>query len=335
MAIDIVGAQRMLVVCNRAARGGAAELGDEVARVCRGLGCEPVLLSPQGKERAVAEISAEVADGRWAAIVAVGGDGTVRTVAEGIARGLGRLPMGPAGPTAGSGTGEAGGTGPALLVVPGGTGNSVYRALWEDRPWPEVVAEALTGRARVRHLDLLHIIGTGTVAMLGVTAGLIAETVRVSEGLVGASGRDLYSAAIITALGQHVPFPALVTVDGEVLHEGPTSLVAIGGARHRSGTFQLLPRSVLDDGLLDVCVIRGVDASEFIGLAGVVTAGEHIGRPEVAYAQGLSVTIERTDGAPLCVENDGDVRHDDEMKLTVEVLPAAVPTFAPLIPVAG
>lgn len=326
MAIDVVGARRVLVVCNRAARGGAAELVDEVAKVCRDLGCEPVLLSPQGKERAVAEISAEVAAGPWDAIVAVGGDGTVRTVAEGIARGLGRLPTGP---TAGSTTG------PALLVIPGGTGNSVYRALWEDRPWADVLAEALTGRARVRDLDLLHIIGTDTVAMLGVSAGLIAETVRVSEGLVGASGRDLYSAAIITALGQHVPFPALVTVDGEVLHEGPTSLVAIGGARHRSGTFQLLPQSVLDDGLLDVCVIRGVDAAEFVGLAGVVAAGEHIGRPEVAYAQGRSVTIERTDGAHLCVENDGDVRHEEAMKLTVEVLPSAVPTFAPLVPVAG
>ena len=313
MAIDVVGRRRVLVVCNRAARGGAAELVDEVAKVCRDLGCEPVLLAPQGKERAVAEIPAEVATGPWDAVVAVGGDGTVRTVAEAIARG----------------------TGPALLVIPGGTGNSMYRALWEDRPWPDVLGEALTGRARVRHLDLLHIVGTDTVAMLGVSAGLIAETVKVSEGLVGASGRDLYSAAIITALGQHVPFPALVTVDGELLHEGPTSLVAIGGARHRSGTFQLLPRSVLDDGLLDVCLIRGVDAAEFVGLAGVVAAGEHIGRPEVAYAQGRSVTLERTDGAHLCVENDGDVRHEEEVRLTVEVLPSAVPTFVPLLPVAG
>lgn len=313
MEVDAESARRVLVVCNRAARGGAAELVDEVAKVCRDLGCEPVLLSPQGTDRAVAEISAEVARGPWDAIVAIGGDGTVRTVAEGIARC----------------------TGPALLVIPGGTGNSMYRALWEDRPWPDVLGEALTGRARVRHLDLLHIVGTDTLAMLGISAGLIAETVRVSEGLVGASGRELYSAAIITALGQHVPFPALITVDGEVLHEGPTSLVAIGGARHRSGTFQLLPRSVLDDGLLDVCVIRGVDASEFVGLAGVVADGEHIGRPEVAYAQGRSVTVERTDGTPLCVENDGDVRHEEERKLTVEVLHAAVRTFAPLVPVAG
>jgi len=340
---------RVLVVVNADARGGAGALLDEVVERCRDLGYEPEVLSPRGADRAAHDIAEAITTrGHWRAVIAVGGDGTARTVAEGLACGLGRLP-------AGSGATEtacaaatrrvalsperSGHVGPSeappLFVVPGGTGNSVYRALWEDRPWPEVMQAALSGNAKVRNLDLLCISETGSFSLLGASAGLVAEAVHVSETLAGVSGRDLYQAAAITALEQHEPFPAIVSVDGVVLHQGATTLVAIGGARHRSGTFQLLPLSVLDDGLLDVCVIRGVDAGAFVDLAGVVAAGEHIGRPEVSYAQGRSVTIGRTDSAPLRFEHDGDLWQRDDSTLTIQVVAAAVPVFAPVVPVAG
>ena len=325
-------ASRILVIVNPSARGGAVALLDEVVERCRDLGNEPDTLSPQGTDRAVREIAGAVATGGpWRAVIAVGGDGTARTVAEGLARGLGRI----RGDTGGNAEHVEPSEAPPLFVVPGGTGNSVYRALWEDRPWPEVLDDALFGRGRIRDLDLLRISETGSFALLGASAGLIAEAVHVSAGMAGVSGRDLYQAAAITALEQHEPFAARITVDGVALHDGPTTLVAVGGARHRSGTFQLLPRSVLDDGLLDVCVIRGVDAGAFVDLAGVVAAGEHLGRPEVAYAQGRSVTITRTDGAPLRFEHDGDLWQREDTTLTIEIVPAAVPAFAPVQPVAG
>lgn len=113
------------------------------------------------------------------------------------------------------------------------------------------------------------------------------------------------------------------------------SLVAVGGARHRSGTFQLLPRSVLDDGLLDVCVVAGVDATGFVELAGAVMEGSHLSDPRVSYAQGSTVVVERTDGQPLIFESDGDVWDSPELSVTVTVSAVPVPMFAPGAPVAG
>lgn len=313
---------RVLLVVNLTARGGAAEVVDDVARRCLELGCEPVTLVPAGRAAAMSELRAALADdGPWHALVSIGGDGTVRTCAEAA----------------------LGGNVP-ITIVPAGTGNSLYRALWGDRPWPEVLPEALSGAVpggavRQRQVDLLRVVG-GTsekvaTAMLGVSAGLIAEVVRISEELSGVSGRERYSEATGPALAAHVPFPARVTLDGEVLTEGPVSLIAVGGARHRSGTFQLLPRSVLDDGLLDVCVIRGVDAAGFVELADAVVTGGHIGLPGVDYGQGRSVVIERTDGAWLPFEYDGDLWPVGEHSVMVEVVAPGVPVLAPLRPMAG
>lgn len=113
------------------------------------------------------------------------------------------------------------------------------------------------------------------------------------------------------------------------------SLVAVGGARHRSGTFQLLPRSVLDDGLLDVCVVAGVEATGFVELAGAVMDGSHLSDPRVSYAQGRSVVVERTDGQPLVFESDGDVWPVPPRRVTITVAENPVMMFAPLEPQAG
>lgn len=320
---------RVLVVVNAAARGGASELAADVAARCGRWAGEVATIAPDGRARAAADVARVVGDeGPWDTVVAVGGDGTIRTVAEGVARALGCYPD-PAEAT----KRRAGG--PAMLVVPGGTGNSVYRALWADRPWTGVLDESLGGGARVRRLDLLRIVETGTAVLLGASAGLLADAVRVSEGLTELSGRERYEVAAVTALGESRPFPARVTIDGAVLHDGPTTVVAVGGARHRAGTFQLLPRSSLDDGLLDVCVVAGVTADAFVELAGAVVAGEHLGRPGVAYGTGRSVTLERCDGAPLAFEHDGDLWDRDDRALTIEIVPGAVPVYAPLEPVAG
>lgn len=306
----------VLVVVNAAARGGAAALADEVTAVCARLGARVQLLAPRGDRRAVEEIAAALGGSdRWAALLAVGGDGTVGTCAEALA-----------------------GSAVPMAIVPAGTGNSLYRALWADRAWPDVLAEALTGAARVRDLDLLAVrgepSGAEAVAMLGASAGLVAEILRASEALSGVSGRERYAAATGPALETHTPFPTRVVLDGAELFDGAASLVAVGGARHRSGTFELLPRSVLDDGRLDVCVIGGVGAARLVELAGAIVAGEHLAQPEVAYGQGVAVRIESTDGAPLVFEHDGDVWPTAERAVTVAV-DGSVEVLAPAEPVAG
>jgi len=307
---------RVLVVVNEAARGGAAAVAGEVVARCEGLGAEVRRLAPRGAERVAAAIAeAHAEPGGWDVVLAVGGDGTVRTCAAALTPG-----------------------GAPLAIVPAGTGNSLYRAVWDDRPWPDVLTDVLSGGARTRGVDLLSVrgvpSGTRADALLGVSAGLVAEVVRASEALTGVSGRARYTAAAGPALEALAPFPVRVVLDEQDLVEGPVVLVAVGGARHRSGTFELLPHSVLDDGLLDVCVIGDVGADELVALAGAAMTGEHVGRPGVAYGQGRTVRIERTDGEALVLERDGDLLTGEDRAVEVTVA-RSVPLLAPLSPVAG
>jgi diacylglycerol kinase (ATP) len=320
---------RVFLVANPAAGGGPEALAGEVAERCRAAGAEVEMATTEAPRQAVELAADAVAGGRAppALVLAVGGDGTVAEVAEGLARGLGRWPDGD-GAVDGDG-------GPRLLVVPAGSGNSAYAALWGEAPWHELLAAALEGRCSPRAVDLVRVVEADRASFLGVNVGLVARIAelieaRKAEARSGApeDPQQRYWEAIGEALQTLAPFPARVAVDGEVLHEGGVTLGTVGGVRRFGrGSFDVLPRSLIDDGLLDACVIAEVSDDGLAALVQLVPAGQHLDRPEVAYAQGRAVEITRTDGAPLSLEHDGDPRPAGET-VTLTVVPAALPTLA-------
>lgn len=302
-----------LVIANPMAGGSSPEVIGEVIRTCARYLASVELLRTEFPGHAE-EIAAKLGTrGGPDVVVAVGGDGTAHEVAAGLARLAGDVS------TAGA---------PALLVIPMGTGNSFYREIWADRPWPEALDVGLAGgRSRVRRLDMARIAETRTPVLLGACSGLVADALVTAQGwCTELSGRDRYGRAVALTLEKFEPYPGKVTVDGTVIHSGPTVLANVGGGRHRGGRFQVLPRSVLDDGLLDVCVIGGALLAE---LPGVTLDGGHVGRAGVAYARGRCITVERTDGLPLSFEHDGEVLIGSATRYTLDVLPGVVPVLAP------
>ncbi len=256
-------------------------------------------------------------------IFAVGGDGTVREVVEGLVT------------AAAAEDPEV--VRPTLMVIPAGTGNSNYLAQWGDLPWRDAVT-ALSGAGggdgggagagdgvepEIRMLDLCRLAETDELVLLGACSGLIAQALVFARD-IQLTGRPRYQAAMAQTAAQYRPYPGRVEVDGKVVHEGATVLANVGGGRYRGGTYQVLPHSVLDDGLLDVCVIGAeIDPADVTKLT---LDGGHLGRPGVVYARGRRIRITDTGGEPMWFEHDGELLPREHSTVTLEVLPAALPT---------
>ncbi len=372
-----------LVVVNPAAGGSPLVLADEVAELLASGGYEPRILTTSHRGEAIVEVAAAVCAGAapiedpaaargggkdsdvgrhgdeggiavhgLGLVLAVGGDGTAREVAEGVARGLGNWPGGPGladrrvQPPAVS---------PALLVVPGGTGNSLYRALFADASVKEVLGMVMDPGhpgVRLRHLDLGYLVELDRGVVLGASAGFLAAVLDVAGATTDLQGRQRYEQAAIRLIGhpEELGAEVRVLVDGEPMAEGRLLLAAMGGARHRGGSFELLPRSVLDDGMLDVCAIAmppgdRAGAVERLGQLFVeVLGGRHLEEPEVAYSRGESVVIEALrargdeDTGRVHFEYDGELVEggiEPGGSLTCTVIPGAVPIWAGDPPLAG
>ncbi|MCY0920563.1 MULTISPECIES: diacylglycerol/lipid kinase family protein [unclassified Streptomyces] len=238
-------------------------------------------------------------------IVSVGGDGTVCEVATGLFR-----------------AGEAGaGTVPPLLVAPGGTGNSVYRGLWNDEPWEKVAALALRGGAAVRTIDLARIEQNDHVVVLGSGSGLFAATLLAARNRPE-KGRDLLMAAALAAMEDHEPYPGRVTVDGEVLHEGGVVETIVGGFRYRGGLLNLVPASIVDDGLLDVTVVTS--AVDMAAFAQAAVLGDVYDVPGILWGRGERITVADTGGRAVLFEHDGEVMPRNTPSYDIHVVPDAL-----------
>lgn len=239
-------------------------------------------------------------------LVSIGGDGTLREVVTGLM------------------TIDAANR-PPLVVLPGGTANSNYRSLWDDVPWHQALVSALSGEgSERRNIDLARISSLSRLIVLGLSTGLFADATARALSLPVA-GRARYQQAIAETLTTYRPYDGRVLVDGAVVHSGKTVLVNVGGGRHRAGVLQVLPHSIRDDGMLDVCVVDPAVPTEQV--LELMREGQHLKAEGTTYARGRSITLERLDGLPLHFEHDGEAVPTDQPSITIEVLPRALPVL--------
>ncbi|MGW2866087.1 diacylglycerol/lipid kinase family protein [Streptomyces sp. NPDC001205] len=297
----------VLVVANPAAGTYTREMSEAVVRRIAGVGAAVELAVTERPGHAHELASAVGEPGGPALVVSIGGDGTAHDLMAGLCESAPAEQRVP------------------LLVLPSGTGNSFYREIWSDRPWQDALESALS-RPRVRRIDLARVAETDGLALLGASCGLAAQTL-VTARTVSDTGRARYEAALARAIEAFRPYPGRVSVDGEVVHAGPTVAVGVGGGRHRAGRFTLLPHSVLDDGLLDVCVAG--TALPLPALLRLSRDGSHVGGPGIVYARGRRVVVERTDGEALLSEYDGDLVTGARDRYTLDVDPHALPVITP------
>jgi diacylglycerol kinase (ATP) len=116
-------------------------------------------------------------------------------------------------------------------------------------------------------------------------------------------------------------------IDGRILDESEMINVNVGGNRYRAGSFQLLPRSVVDDGLLDVSILR--KCPDPLEPALLSMTGDISDHPAVVYGRGRRITVERIDGEALIFEHDGDVVAQQLCSYTISVLAAALRVAVP------
>ena len=304
------------VVANAAAVDVTPELCEEVRLACGELfPTVDVVSLPSGREgtlRTVEELTR--ASDAPPVFVAVGGDGTARDVAEGLARGCGTWP--------GS---EPSGADASLFVVPAGSGNSFYYAVWGRRPWQEALRSLAS--AEVRGIDMVRLVEQDRGSLLGANIGfgaLVAEQLK----RVGIDDDTRHEAAIGAALEEAELVPVSVAVDGETVCEGDMWQATVGGVKaFMRGTFKVLPKSELDDGLLDACVVVNPSIDDFAELSTLMPQGEHLDHHAITYVQGGRVHIERTDGGLLALEHDGDPQ-PRARAVDLEVVPGALRVLA-------
>ncbi|WP_112469903.1 YegS/Rv2252/BmrU family lipid kinase [Streptomyces triticisoli] len=273
--------------------GAAALL--RVARVLREAGAE--LETEYSRSLAHARDLARRAGQQGHVVLAVGGDG--------IAGGIG---------------GALSGTGTLFGLVPAGRGNDFARAL-ELPDDPAGLARILLHGAprRVDTVEVESAVHPRTVVLGSVYAGVDALANRHANHSRLLRGAASYYAGGLRAVATWRAAGYRVTVDGEEhTHRGYT-VVAANSPYYGSGRM-IAPGARVDDGLLDVVMIRHAPRRLFFALMNELKSGAHVDRPEVRILRGRQIRIEAD--RPVPYGADGEV--EALLPVTARVLPGAL-----------
>ena len=234
-------------------------------------------------------------------VVAVGGDGTVHEVANGLLRDT----------TAPGGTQHAA---PLLGVVPIGTGNDFAKLCGVYRHGPVHAVRRLV-TARSAAFDVGRVLDEYFVNSAGVGFG--AEVVRVRNAMPRLSGFLSYLVPVLRAFARFRP-PRLDIRASGFGETGYMMMVEICNGTTAGGSYRFAPAALPADGRLDVCVVRRVSLPRFLLAVPRVMRGTHGTMREVALFQTRSITVRSLEG-PVVLHLDGELREPGTAECTVRV----------------
>jgi diacylglycerol kinase (ATP) len=235
-------------------------------------------------------------------VIAAGGDGTVRSVANGLA-----------------------GSDVPLGIVPAGTGNLLARNLDLPLEEAEAIGVALDGRDHA--IDLIELTIDGgrrehfaVMAGAGVDAMIMDETDPNLKRVVGPAA---YFVAAGKAMGRR-PMHLTITIDGGRRRHRRAMLVLIGNVGKLPAGIDLLPDAVPDDGLLDIFVASPRRLRDWIGVLIGLVRRHHRGPAEAGSGRRIEVSMREAENYQL----DGDVVGSCQ-RMVAEIKPGALTVRLP------
>jgi diacylglycerol kinase (ATP) len=270
-------------------RGGRSRAA--VLERLRGAGLQVRDLSGRDADEAFDLARAAVSDGAESLVV-LGGDGMVHLGVQAVA-----------------------GTGVPLGIVPAGTGNDVAR--YFDLPRKDPVAAAdIVVAGRTRQVDLARA-GTKYFATV-LCAGFDALVNERANRMTWPRGQMRYNLATLSELRVFRPLPYTLELDGRQL-KLDAMMVSVGNGPSFGGGLRIAEGALLDDGLLDVVIIKPMSRTSLVRTYPQLFKGTHVTHPKYEHHLVRTVTI-----AAPGITTYADGERFGDLPLTVECAPGAL-----------
>ncbi|GAX89128.1 diacylglycerol/lipid kinase family protein [Effusibacillus lacus] len=215
-------------------------------------------------------------------VIAVGGDGTIHEVVNGIVQ-----------------------TGAKLGIIPAGTGNDFAQYLNLNGHFDPVrsVERILQNQSVPVDLVCMQEKVFINVAGMGFDAAVAADVNRST--FLKKMGSLGYVASVMRQLPGYRPGAAMIEIDGSKHHFEDAWLIAVGNGGVYGGGMKILPQADCRDGLLEVCVVSGISKLELLRVFPKVFSGSHVRHPAVKMFRGSEVRV--ISKANLRIHADGEI----------------------------
>ncbi|HEY2372775.1 MAG TPA: diacylglycerol kinase family protein [Gaiellaceae bacterium] len=242
-------------------------------------------------------------------LVAVGGDGTLNEVVNGLARS---------------------GTDAQLATIPLGTGMDFVRTYGIPTGFDDAVRNAVEGTPRT--IDLGRVTyrewSGGPAERYFANVGSVGMSAAVAQRANGMSkmlgGKATFFYALVRVFFEWDNTVISVQLD-DAKREARMHDVIVANGRWHGGAMLLAPEAKQDDGLFDVVLIGDVTKRDFVTTAPKIYKGTYLAHPKVELLRSQTVAVDAPERLPI--ELDGEQVGTTPVRF--EVVPHAVRVRVP------
>ncbi|MBN1949062.1 MAG: diacylglycerol kinase family lipid kinase [Candidatus Cloacimonetes bacterium] len=232
-------------------------------------------------------------------LVAVGGDGTVNEVVNGIMLSRREEDV-------------------ILGIIPEGGGNDFarnFRISGNIEKDLEILKKEVTIPVDVGKIEEQYFINA-----LGL--GFDAEVAQHADKIRYLNGLPRYLLAVMKALVKLKPHKMEITLNGEQF-DISVLLISIGNGLSTGGGFLLTPHAKVDDGRFDICLIKKIKLLRLLQLLPTAISGKHLEQPEVEIRQTDRIEVKTSQVLPIYY--DGELPElTNPLHFTIDLLPRRI-----------
>lgn len=289
--------ERILFIVNPVSGSGRQKrIGGLIERYLDKTRYQPRIHFTEGKGHATELARTAVTEG-VTMVVAVGGDGTVNEVGQGLV-----------------------GSKTALAIIPTGSGNGLARHLKIPMNFRKAIEFINQGKRLT--IDTATLNGSFFVNVAGV--GFDAYVARKFDQ---ATERGFFSYFSIStsAYSRYRPKKYTIMVDGRV-YIRRALMVSFANSSQFGNNTTIAPKASLNDGLIDVCILRKLPFWKITLLSPLVFMKQFDKTPYLEIIQGKEVIVTRKKGK--YVHLDGEPGREDKV-FTIQVHPLSLHVVVP------
>lgn len=227
------------------------------------------------------ELTVKAINDGYRNIVAVGGDGTIHEVVNGIFIQK-KVPT----------------TEISLAVIPTGTGNDWIRMFGISKTYMEAVKSLVEKRTvlqdvakvsyyetRVQHTRYMaNVAGLGYDAVVNMKYNILKDE--------GKYGKGLYVRSAFHTFARFSPIKFNIKADGKEFYNGMVFSGAVGIGKYNGGGMQQTPYAAIDDELMDLTIIKKMSKLRIIRNFRLLYSGNIYSIPKVIHTQCQKLEIE-------------------------------------------
>jgi diacylglycerol kinase (ATP) len=277
-----------------AGKGKGARARGAVLEKLRSGGLSVRDLSGESADEALDLARSAIQDG-VEALVVLGGDGMVHLGVQAVAE-----------------------TGIPMGIVPAGTGNDVARYFDIPRKDPVAAAEIVI-KGDTRQVDLARS-GSKYFATV-LCAGFDALVNERANRMTWPKGQMRYNIATLAELRVFRPLQYTLDLDGDQLNI-EAMMVSVGNGPSFGGGLRIAEGALLDDGMLDVVVIKPMSRGSLVRTYPKLFKGTHTSHPQYEHHLVRKVTV-----ASPGITTYADGERFGDLPLTVECAPGALVVY--------